>query len=41
MIEQEPFRGVRTHLYHEASSYDLFRDRRVVEQPLSHLPELT
>ena len=32
MIEQEPFCGVRTHFYHNASSYDMFRDRRVVEQ---------
>ncbi len=31
MIEQEPFCGVRTHFYHDASSYDMFRDRRVVE----------
>ncbi len=31
MIEQEAFCGVRTHFYHDASSYDMFRDRRVVE----------
>ncbi len=31
MIEQEPFCGVRTHFYHNASSYDMFRDRRVAE----------
>ena len=31
MIEQEPFCGVRTHFYYNASSYDIFRDRRVVE----------
>ena len=31
MIEQEPFCGVRTHFYHDVSSYDMFRDRRVVE----------
>ena len=34
MIEQEPFCGVRTHFYHDASSYDMFRYRRVVEMPL-------
>ncbi len=32
MIEQELFCGVRTYFYHNASSYDMFRDRRVVEQ---------
>ncbi len=32
MIEQEPFCGVRTHFYHDASLYDMFRDRRVVER---------
>ncbi len=32
MIEQEPFCGVRTHFYHDASSYGMFRDRRVVEK---------
>ena len=33
MIEQKPFCGVRTHfyMYQDASSYDMFRDRRVVE----------
>ncbi len=31
MIEQETFCGVRTHFYYNASSYDMFRDRRVVE----------
>ncbi len=31
MIEQEPFCGVRTHFCHDASSDDMFRDRRVVE----------
>ena len=31
VIEQEPFCGVRTHFYHDASSYGMFRDRRVVE----------
>ena len=31
VISQEPFCGVRTHFYHDASSYDMFRDRRVVE----------
>ncbi len=31
MIEQEPFCGVRTHFYHNASSCDMFRDRGVVE----------
>ncbi len=31
VIEQEPFCGVRTHFYHDASLYDVFRDRRVVE----------
>ncbi len=31
MIEQEPFCGVRTHFYHNASWYDMFRDRTVVE----------
>ncbi len=35
MIEQEPFCGVRTHFYHDASSYDMFRDRRVVERQRS------
>ncbi len=34
MIKQEPFCGVRTHFYHDASSYDMFRDRRVVESGL-------
>ncbi len=34
MIEQEPFRRVRTHFYHDASSYNMFRDRRVVEVPV-------
>ncbi len=37
MIEQEPFCGVRTHLYHDASSYDMFRDRRVVESVMANL----
>ncbi len=32
MIEQEPSCGMRTHFYHDASSYDMFRDRRVVEE---------
>ncbi len=36
MIEQEPFCGVRTHFYHNASSYDMFRDRRVVEAYIQH-----
>ena len=36
MIEQEPFCGVRTHFYHDASSYDMFRDRRVVEKLHAH-----
>ncbi len=31
MIEQERFCEVRTHFYHDASSYDMFGDRRVVE----------
>ncbi len=31
MIEQEPVCGVRTHFYHDASTYNMFRDRRVVE----------
>ena len=35
VIEQEPFCGVRTHFYHDASSYDMFRDRRVVESHLT------
>ncbi len=35
MIEQEPFCGVRTHFYHDASSYDMFRDRGVAEARLT------
>ncbi len=31
VIDQEPFCGVRTHFYHDGSSYDMFRDHRVVE----------
>ncbi len=34
MIEQEPFCGVRTHFYYNTSSYDMFRDRRVVEEEI-------
>ena len=37
MISQEPFCGVRTNFYHDASSYDMFRDRRVVEKCVFNL----
>ncbi len=37
MIEQEPFCGVRTHFYHDVSSYDMFRDRRVAEKNVPRL----
>ncbi len=36
MIEQEPVCGVRTHFYHDARSYDMLRDRRVVEASHTH-----
>ncbi len=36
VIEQEPFCGVRTHFYQDASSYHMFRDRRVVETLLTY-----
>ncbi len=41
MIEQEPICGVRTHFYHDASSYDMFRDHRVVESAFNVRRECT
>ena len=37
VIEQEPFWGVRTHFYHDVSSYNMFRDLRVVEMSIARL----